>query len=75
MWLIDPSVGLVVEVLGPDDEGDFVADFGQEQQAAQDGSLGFIAARGLSVEQFAELGLRSAARFAIYRGHKSRSIE
>ena len=47
-------MGIVVEILGPDDEGDFVADFGQEQQAAEHGPLGLDAPRRLAVEQLAE---------------------
>ena len=47
-------MGVVVEIFGPDDEGDFVAGFGQQQQAADDGPLGLDAARRLAIEQFAD---------------------
>ena len=54
MWPKMRAVGVVVEVFGPDDEGDFVARFGQEEQAADDGPLGLDAARRLAIEQLAE---------------------
>ena len=50
----DRAVGAVVEVFGPNDEGDFVAGLGQEEQAADDGPLGLDAARRLAIEQFAD---------------------
>ena len=58
----DRAVGVVVEIFGPDDEGDFVADFGQQQQAADDGPLGLDAARRLAIEQFADAVAGCTAR-------------
>ena len=50
----DAAVGVVVEVVGPQDQGDFVADFGQQQQAAEHGPLGFDAPRRLAIQQLAQ---------------------
>ena len=66
----DGAVGRVVEVFGADEEGDFVADFGQQEEAADEGPLGFDAARGLAIEKLADFGGGFCARLAIYRGHR-----
>ncbi len=52
----DGAVGGVVEVFGADEEGDFIADFGQQEQAADEGPLSFDAARGLAIEKLADFG-------------------
>ena len=52
MWAIEPLMGLVVEVVGADDQRHVVADVGQQQHAAQHPALGFQAARRLPVEDF-----------------------
>src|SRR4029077_958895 len=50
---VDAGVGVVVEVVGANNERDFVTHFGQEQQAAENGALGLNAARRLAVEKLA----------------------
>jgi hypothetical protein len=70
----DATVGVVVKIIGSQDEGDFVADFGQEEQAAEYGPLGFNALRRLSFQELAEPLARCDARFSVYRGHVRRSF-
>jgi hypothetical protein len=47
-------VGVVVEVVRPDQQGHLVARFGQEKQAADDRSLGLDTSRRLAVQKFAD---------------------
>ena len=60
MWREDGAMGVVVEIVRPDEEGDFVARFGQQEQAADDGPLGLDASRRLAIEQLAD----AVARFS-----------
>jgi hypothetical protein len=70
----DDAVRVVIEVLRSDQEGDFITDFRQKQEATDDGSFRFQAAWRLAVEQLAEVGARCSARLFFYRGHRCRSI-
>ena len=70
MWPKMRAMGVVVEVVGPDDQGDFVAHLGQQQQAAEHGPLGLDAPRRLAIEQLADAAAGSRARLFFYRGHR-----
>ena len=71
MWPKIVAVGGVVEIVRPNEQGDFVARFGQQEQAADDGPLGLDAARRLAIEQLADgLGAGFGARLLFYRGHR-----
>ena len=59
----DCAVGRVVEIFRADNEGHFIARFGKQQQAADDGAFGFDAARRLAIEQFAHALGRFARGF------------
>jgi hypothetical protein len=71
---VDAGVGVVVEIVGPENQGDFVANFGQQEQATEHCPFGFDTARGLAVEHFAERLLRNGACCSVNRGHGSRSV-
>ena len=58
--LEDRAVGVVVEVVRPDDEGDFVEHLGQQQDAAEHGPLGLDVLRELPIEEIA--GRRGSVR-------------
>ena len=70
--LEDAAIGLVVKILGPNDERYFVANMGQQQNAAQDGLFRIEIARRLAIENFGGNGgfaRRLGARFAIDGRH------
>jgi hypothetical protein len=48
--LEDAAVGVVVKIAGADHQRDFVKDFRQQQDAAEDGALGFDGLRQLTLE-------------------------
>ena len=71
----DAPVGVVVEVVGPDEQGHFVAHLGQQQHAAEHGPLGFEAPRRLAVEQLADAVAASQSAAVVFnRGHGCRSV-
>jgi len=46
----ETTVGIVVEILGSDDEGDLIEDLWEQQNTAQDGLLGVQTAGKLAIK-------------------------
>ena len=61
---------VVVEIVGTQQQGDFVARLGQQQQAAEHGLFRLEAARRLAIEQFADALRAAGTRLVFYRGHR-----